>query len=478
MDQLAQLHVVSDLHLGGPTGRQMFDQGPVLAALIDHVGQLEPTARVGLVLDGDIVDFLAEEGAVYLDPLGAVEKLRRIMDDDAFRPVFDALRRFTALPQRVLVLILGNHDVELALPDVQEELLARVCADDASRGRVRVAMDGTGWACLVGGRRVLCTHGNEVDTWNPIDALALREVVRSLKEGAEPKAWDPNAGTRLVIDVINKISVDLPMTELLKPENTAVPAVVFALDPGKVAGPLTQAAPILLTKAWDWVKMATGLMGGGPAAPPDDPGAALRMVLAGGPVVAPPDPAAASADPRAGQAAIFASLDPNAPPAAAPASGNLGGVDVPLRDALQRWLGKDRTFEVDEPDDTFTALDARVAPGVDFVIAGHTHLERALPRKQGAGFYLNTGTWIRLLRITSDKLVSDDAFEPVLDAFRAGTMGALDTVPGLVLRRNTVASVVATGGQVVGSIGHTSLAGGAATIDTLPASVFKLPVRA
>ena len=41
-----------------------------------------------------------------------------------------------------------------------------------------------------------------------------------------------------------------------------------------------------------------------------------------------------------------------------------------------------------------------IAPEVDFVVAGHTHLARSLPRKKGEGFYFNSGTWIRLIRLT------------------------------------------------------------------------------
>src|SRR6185369_3346565 len=97
------------------------------------------------------------DGAAYLDPVGAVRKLQRVFEDPSFSPVWDALRRFAATARRTLVLALGNHDVELALPDVEAALLARIAEDDAARGRVRFAMDGTGYACLVGGRRVLAT---------------------------------------------------------------------------------------------------------------------------------------------------------------------------------------------------------------------------------------------------------------------------------------------------------------------------------
>lgn len=475
MDRLVQLHVASDLHLGGPPGRQIFDQGAELAALIDHVRQLDPDARVGLLLNGDIVDFLAEDGAKYLDPKGAVTKLRRIFTDVAFACVWDALRRFTAHERRVLVLVLGNHDVELALPDVQEELLARICADDAARGRVRIAMDGTGWACLVGGRRVLCTHGNEVDSWNVVDGKALRDVVRALKQGATVDAWEPNAGTKLVIDVMNGIKHDYPLVDLLKPENKAVPPVVFALAPKKVVGPLSEAAPILLRKVWDSARIKANFLGQTSTTPDagtlhkDD---ALSMLLAGQSEDQRPED---SADPRSGQAELFNRIASSGSSATSPGgTALLGGLDVPLRAALKKWLGKDRTFEIDAVDAAFKDLDRAVAPEVDFLLAGHTHLERALPRVRGNGFYFNSGTWIRLLRLDEAMLASDTSFTPILDVFRAGNLEALDTIPGLVVRRNTLVSIVAAGDWVQGSLAHISLVAGALKIHTLEPSVLKM----
>jgi hypothetical protein len=33
-----QLHIISDVHMGGRKGSQIFDQGPLLASLIDSLG--------------------------------------------------------------------------------------------------------------------------------------------------------------------------------------------------------------------------------------------------------------------------------------------------------------------------------------------------------------------------------------------------------------------------------------------------------
>jgi UDP-2,3-diacylglucosamine pyrophosphatase LpxH len=187
MEQLDQVHVISDLHLGGAAGHQIFDQGALLRGLIDHLRTRAQGLRVALVLNGDILDFLASDGASYLDPTGAAHKLDRILHDPAFEPIFQALARFVREERRTLVLVLGNHDVELALPEVTERLLEELCGEDpAARGRVRLAVDGTGYACRVGGKKVLCVHGNEVDPWNIVDHAALLRVIQALKLGLAP----------------------------------------------------------------------------------------------------------------------------------------------------------------------------------------------------------------------------------------------------------------------------------------------------
>ena len=113
-DQFDQVSVISDLHMGGPLNRQIFTEGKLLA---DFIGWLCETGLgdTALVINGDMVDFLADDEANYFDPEGAIRKPQRIIDDQAFAPVWNALKRFVATPRRHLVITLGNHDLELAV---------------------------------------------------------------------------------------------------------------------------------------------------------------------------------------------------------------------------------------------------------------------------------------------------------------------------------------------------------------------------
>jgi hypothetical protein len=58
--QFDELYSISDLHLGGEPGFQIFGSGKELAWLIRHLGAERPErTRVALVINGDFVDFLA-----------------------------------------------------------------------------------------------------------------------------------------------------------------------------------------------------------------------------------------------------------------------------------------------------------------------------------------------------------------------------------------------------------------------------------
>jgi UDP-2,3-diacylglucosamine pyrophosphatase LpxH len=472
MDKLDQLHVVSDLHLGGIPGHQIFNQGQALAAVIDHLRAAPAGQQVGLVLNGDIVDFLAAADAKHFDPVGAPAKLQAIMSDPAFAPVFDALARFAATDDRVLVLVLGNHDVELALPSVQDLLLTRICADsDAARGRVRVAMDGTGYACLVGGRRVLCVHGNEADPWNVVDHDALRDYIKAENEGAPAKEPTANAGTRLVVDVMNAIKATYPFVDLLKPETVPVPGVLLAL-PAHLHAPLLDFARITLRLAYDKARTETGFLGGEAGPPPPPPPAegyrALDLLIRGS--TPRPEPSLDVAQARSEAWLTQAAGDFQARRRPLDVLGLEQGSDMlglggllwdkltgkdtrdNLREALRVYLAGDSTFNFDTRDAVYQQHDGSVGPDVQFLVTGHTHLERRIPRARGGGVYFNSGTWIRLVRVREDQLDTPTAFEPIFQAISSGRLADLDTQPGLVLQRRTVVSIWSDQGAVYGEL--------------------------
>src|SRR6202011_3262869 len=120
------------------------------------------------------------------------------------RPLFAAFGRLLERGHR-LVLLLGNHDIELTLPTVRQRVAERI----GVRGNHDYQFIIDGEAYVVG--RALIEHGNRYDPYNVVDYDGLRRV-RSLLSRHLPVpdeyAFDAPAGSHMVADVINPIKKD------------------------------------------------------------------------------------------------------------------------------------------------------------------------------------------------------------------------------------------------------------------------------
>ncbi len=454
-----ELYAVSDLHLGGSPGFQVFNQGELLARLIDHLRQRSPKRRLAVVLNGDTIDFLAEPEPTYFDPRGAVRKLERIARDPAFKPVFQALRRFIRTPRRELVVTLGNHDLELALPWVRERFVDLLAGGrESARGRIHLAFEGAGFPASVGGKRVLCVHGNEVDTWNVADHETIRRIGCDLTRDREVEPWTPNAGTKMVIDVMNQIKAEWPFIDLLKPEAEGAVPILLALDPEQ-ASKIKRVFGVAARLTWDQIRVKAGFLAADEApaeAPESDPDAALETTLRR--TFGHADSFARDADDLLERAEVRLKRDvePMTLVSGDQREEYLGyfgaalnwirGRPTPevLREALS-GLEEDRSFDLGAQDDTFRRLEELIGPEVDYVVAGHTHLERDLTR-QGGGRYFNSGTWIRLMRLEEEVLSDQERFNEVCEVLERQSMEALDAE--LVLLRPTVVAIRAQANAV------------------------------
>lgn len=458
------LYSVSDLHLGGAPGQQVFDQGELLAATIRKLAEARD-GPVAFVINGDFVDFLADPKAEYFAGENAVARLSAVVNDRAFSPVFEALRAFLENERCHLVIVLGNHDVELALPNVQLWLSSWLADGKSSRlGRILWATSGAGFSCEVGGKRVLCLHGNEFDDWNVVDHFALLQYVRAANRGLPPPAWSPNGGTRLVVDVMNEVKRTYPMVDLLKPETKAAVPMVLALSPSylKRAGAALSA---ISAKFRDSLRAAAGFLGeaSGPDQQPPSEAEALREVL--GPLSEPQASAGRGLPNEILEAqrrlelktARPTAFDPDDDLALLGLSESWEKRRVPtMRAALQRWLAGDQTFSIANKDELFKAVDAAVGSAVHFVVVGHSHLRRALPRSVRGSYYLNTGTWIRLIQIDASWLRDDASFEPVFKLLGSPRLEDLDNAKldgkPLVRREPTVAAIRSTASGATASL--------------------------
>jgi UDP-2,3-diacylglucosamine pyrophosphatase LpxH len=418
-DPQHEIFVISDLHIGGRYGTPP-DRGfrinshvPLLAAFVRRLvaRRKASAATLELVINGDFIDFLAEEGpeaepwrAFIDDADAALDTYRRIRERDS--DFFLALRELLAGGSDI-TLLLGNHDIELGFPALRAQLQEDLGVS-VSSGRLKFIYDGE--ACVRGD--VLIEHGNRYDGFNVIDHDRLRRVRSAMSRRqaiAARDGFEPPPGSRLVAQVMNPLKKSYGFVDLLKPETEAVVPLLLALEPG-LAGDITR-----LWQVWRLKSEADRL---GATAPG-------RMARAGH--IGTAQPAGAMPDPLRSllggclDSAQLARLEALVAQARPDAGARRIGVLDTLRDSLSllgdklsglahstrmdvlfdalRALQNDASFDttVETPE-----LSAHVrqlaASGFRTVIFGHTHLAREVPLGEGAT-YINTGTWADLMRL-------------------------------------------------------------------------------
>lgn len=449
IEEFDAIFVISDLHLGGAVGSRAFREASALRQFILRVRD-DPSQRVALVINGDVFDFLAygeQTPEFNFHP----EALLRGMaaQGDELQPVFDALSDFVRdARERQLVLQIGNHDIELALHSAQQTLreLLRL-TDPLHRARVRFETSGRGLLCKVGARLVQVVHGNAWDPWNEVDQAGLDAAARAAAgSGVRAVAPRSNAGTLMVCKVLNRIKRDHPFVDLLKPEDEPLMAVMAAIDAPSSYRGLALAFGTRLTAG----EMGELLRAGEDATPAADmqavAAAAEREVaafLARVPMVTDGTLALERAEQNLEQGRRVRELvvDDRGRLRALRSVGRVrlqqiaGAVErlrgqpelVSLRLALKRWLVDDRSFDIG----SLAPIDVRILDGAlpmaDLVIAGHTHL----PRHQfGQPEYINTGTWMRVLKLNGTPLLeSDAAFQAFFNVVgRKHTLAELDAL--------------------------------------------------
>jgi UDP-2,3-diacylglucosamine pyrophosphatase LpxH len=495
-----ELYVISDIHMGGTKNSeqdfQIFNRGTRLANLINllasHHEDDEDPERC-LVLNGDIIDSLAEDqisGYVALDQRVALNVLDRIFNDPSFSPVWKALAKFIKRPRRHLVFVVGNHDIELSLPCVEAYIRQHLAGKSTSaQSRLIFSTHGCGFACHVGHKRVFCTHGNEVDAWNSVDYNLLGQLGNAMNAGriVESDKWLPNAGTRLVVDVMNKIKKQYPFVDLLQPETKPVLSILLTLD-NKALEDISflDAFPVLRDKIKGGLQRDNLLSADADnvsTASHEDIATIAVDQLLGNHLKAAinttqPTQDNSTEDDLLAETELAIRLGISASEVAEEEgvdgalgwwtifAGKIGVIDKvdALRGSLKDWLEGDDTFDIDKKDETYERITERVNTDVDFIITGHTHLARAIEFDTGR-FYFNSGTWIRLLRLTKEVLEDDnsEAFKnSAWKAFSSGRMSDLDItqIPGkngdvpLLYDRTHTVCISEKNGLVTGQLIH------------------------
>lgn len=473
-----EIHVISDIHMGGNRlDFQILRETRRLANYINWVAQQRPGGRVALILNGDIIDTLAEDIRGYVAVDEAITTLQRIMKDPSFHDIWKALADFVKLPGRTLIMIIGNHDIELSFPTVQRLITTSLAGDDLTAyARIEFSTTGAGYSCLVGNARIYCTHGNEVDAWNYNRYEDLAKVGRRLNVGRslDPSEWYPNAGTRMVKEVMNEVKRRFAWIDLLKPETSAAIGTLMVLEPSQVSK-ISKLLSIVGEKIQGVKQVDQRLSAEGFHQPGQDAATAITTDRLLGPNL---KAGILGSTPSGGRSAddMLLAAEENLNRAGAnitATDSTLGtpqlildsltgwmrgvGKDEALRRALKDWLENDRTFDIADQDDTYKQVTAAVGTSIDFIITGHTHLERAIDMG-GGRYYFNSGTWIRLLKFTDAMLQDNASFKPVYDVLIHGKMETIDQAKfgnePFVMDQTSAVSITEENGKVVGRLTH------------------------
>ena len=171
---------LSDTHIGGSSGSDIFESATELTMLLEDLHRHE--GPVELVLAGDFLDVLRMEDADG-DPVGAT------LARPEYRELFATLRAFAAAEGHRVVYLVGNHDTELWWnPRIRRTLQEAGLVDV-------VALSYAASFASLPDQLVYCEHGNQFDPANtitdyanpldtPVGAHVLAEMVRPIGSGA------------------------------------------------------------------------------------------------------------------------------------------------------------------------------------------------------------------------------------------------------------------------------------------------------
>ena len=89
----------------------------------------------------------------------------------------------------------------------------------------------------LGGARVYCIHGNELDPWNWVRYQELARAARRLNAGQphDIDNWRPNAGTKMVKEVMNSVKRRYASIDIIKPETSAAVGTLLVLDRSQIS---------------------------------------------------------------------------------------------------------------------------------------------------------------------------------------------------------------------------------------------------
>lgn len=395
------IYVIGDLELRLDTPSAASTGVAALEALVDEIVQRPPGERVALVLNGNTFDLRKYE--MDAQPVAGLLA-------DAPQPGIGRwlapLRQLLDTRDRRLLMLPGNSDPQLLLPEVEAALLARLDKGD-TRASKRFCVPTVGRRgdvrLHVGDTAVGCLHGEFLDPWNNQDhGAALRyRLAREAQAGSvfvdpAPSPPEPPPGTRLARTLAPQFE-RWPWLRHVPEQSIAAPALLI-LDPGRLSELVNQS----LRGA---VSAATRRPSGG------EPRATFI------------------ADDRATNPSPLSSL-----------WSAINSKDHALwkvfRDGLLRNGGAgDGTVQVEVP-------VGLARSDVTLLVVSHFRAEVVGSDTTDRPRVIGARPWIANLVLDPRLLESREAFRPVADALMAGPLEGLVAIEGVALRTECSAVVV------------------------------------
>jgi UDP-2,3-diacylglucosamine pyrophosphatase LpxH len=401
--------VISDLHVGIGDKFDIFhspDKPAAFEGFIEHA-RAQP-APVELIVNGDVVDFLQVKPWNDYSRSRALDKIQSIAGASA--DIFKALGGLFQDPRHRITVLLGNHDVELAFPEVWAVLRDAILSDAPAHSDSRLVFvhDRTTYRSTTNGVLVHVEHGNKDDPWNAINYTRL---VDDAETGTSEFAYPP--GTKFVYETMNGLKNELQFVDVLKPEVPAVILLIMALRPWKSMRSLPSAVRAKLLAVMNgWLSRLRQAVGGPPLgqAPADEtnPEEVLGHDLARGYADYLGHIRQSLRRAQVDDLEHFLHSDESEGRTDQPVfAGVLDGIKVRLIAAalwsLARFRarqGTDSEFTTaDHPNDLFAvSARGRLKGNVKVAIFGHTH--EALKTEFDDGrLYVNSGTWANLVKL-------------------------------------------------------------------------------
>lgn len=382
--------VISDLHLAPERNRGLFQADEQLATFLRWVHK--SFRRCYLLLNGDAFDFLVGGSREAIDLDAAAAQAAAIAENH--KEVFEALSQIAKSKEHQLIILGGNHDPELALPVVQEEI-ERHLMTSCPHSPIRWLTNGEAALFQIGEVRVLVEHGDQYDSWNWIDHEALRRVVcLASRNVSYQSVYSSPPGSRLVLNRFNPIRDKFHWLETLQPFSPSILPlaleVILPSLPSNERGELLKAVKEF--RSFSGRSVTDVVLSGLDSkavywANDDNERQLLSEWLAQ--YESEEDVWRGIDDMKAALTRVVARLR-----------------NLTARALLKRVSKRDFYFRIDEQDGQHGRVAKLISKGADLVVHGHTHAAKAYA--VAAGLYLNTGTWGQLTKLPEGEANTED----------------------------------------------------------------------